>query len=162
MKLRVWVVLSCLLAMVAYADTSGAVPAPDFTLPSRAGKNIRLAELRGNIILLNFWASWCGPCREEMPKLEALHQKYKDLGVKIVGVNLDTERPQSEPLLKDTGVTFTILFDTEGKVGEMFKVETMPSTYLIDRDGRIRYVHRGYRPGYENEYEAQIKALLRE
>lgn len=162
MKLRYWLGSLCLLATVALAGGIKAVPAPDFTLPSRAGKNVRLAELRGNVVLLNFWASWCGPCREEMPKLEALHKKYKDLGVRIVGVNLDTERPQSEPLLKATGVTFTILFDVEGRVGEQYKVETMPSTYLIDRDGRIRFVHRGYRPGYENDYEKQIKALLRE
>ena len=156
--LLIWITVALMVPAVA----SDAPMAPDITLASRSGKNVRLAEMRGDVILLNFWASWCGPCRKEMPKLEALHQKYKDLGVRIVGINLDSEQGLAEPLLQSTEVSFTILYDPTGSAGEKFGVSAMPSTYIIDRDGRIRYHHKGYQAGYEKKYEEQLKALLRE
>jgi DsbE subfamily thiol:disulfide oxidoreductase len=160
--LRTLLVGWLMVALMVPAVADDAPMAPDITLASRSGKNMRLAEMRGEVILLNFWASWCGPCREEMPKLEALHQKYKDLGVRIVGINLDSEKGLSEPLLQSTGVSFTILYDPTGSAGEKFGVSAMPSTFIIDRDGKIRYHHKGYQSGYEKTYEEQLKALLRE
>ncbi|PIP78980.1 MAG: redoxin [Gammaproteobacteria bacterium CG22_combo_CG10-13_8_21_14_all_40_8] len=136
--------------------------AKDFTLLSREGKNIRLNEKIGNVVLINFWASWCGPCRQEMPKLENLYQKYKHLGVSIIGVNIDENTELSKNLLNDFPVNFTILYDPEAKVSEPYQVESMPSTYLIDKKGYLRFLHKGYQSGYEDEYDKQIKQLLRE
>ncbi len=152
--------LSVIAPVSASSKLSGA--APDFTLKSRGGSNVRLAELRGQVVLVNFWASWCGPCREEMPKLEDLHNTYKDLGFSLLGINLDQTPELSKKLLKNIKVTFPVLYDPENKISEAYNVEAMPSTFLIDRNGNWRMLHKGYESGYEDEYAEQIKQLLRE
>jgi peroxiredoxin len=136
--------------------------AMDFTLPSRAGENVRLNELTGDVVLVNFWASWCGPCRKELPKLEEIHQKYKDMGVTILGINIDENKELSQRLLKDITVNFPILYDHTNKVSEPYNIEAMPSTFIIDKSGNFRFKHLGYLDGYELAYEEQIKQLMRE
>ena len=136
--------------------------APNFTLKSSSGKNIKLSELRGEVIMLNFWASWCGPCRQEMPLLEKIHKKYKRLGFTLLGVNVEENSTAAKNYLKDVKVSFPILFDTTNKTSKLFDVSAMPTTILIDRNGNKRYLHKGYKPGYENDYKKQIKKLLRE
>ena len=148
------------VSMASAKTLSGA--APDFTLKSRNGGNVRLAELRGEVVLVNFWASWCGPCREEMPKLEELHNTYKDLGFTMLGINLDQTPALSKKLLKDITVTFPVLYDPENNVSEAYGVESMPSTFLVDKNGNWRFLHKGYKAGYEDDYAEQIKTLLRE
>ncbi len=137
-------------------------PAPDFTLKSTQGSNIRLSEHRGEVLLLNFWASWCGPCRQEMPLLDALQQRYGKLGFSVVGVNVDKDSALADKLLKDIPVTFPVLLDNTGTVSASYNVSAMPTTVIIDRDGNMRFLHKGYKPGYEQEYEQQIKELIRE
>jgi DsbE subfamily thiol:disulfide oxidoreductase len=152
-------------AFVLAALVSAAVnatQAPDFTLKSRDGKNMRLSELRGQVVLLNFWASWCGPCREEMPILNALYHKYKDLGFTVLGVNLDAKTEKALAYLKDTPVDFPVLYDPKGEVSKVYGVSAMPSTVIIDRNGTVRYLHQGYKAGYEDTYRQQIKTLMRE
>ncbi len=141
-------------------EVSGA--APDFTLKSRSGENLKLSEFRGEVVMINFWASWCGPCRQEMPLLDELYQRYHPMGFTILGVNVDQDREAALRLLKEIPVNFPILFDEDNKVSERYELMAMPSTVMVDRDGNMRFVHLGYLPGYEQEYEAQIKALLRE
>lgn len=136
--------------------------APDFALKSTQGSNVRLSEHRGEVILLNFWASWCGPCRQEMPQLDALQQRYNKLGFSVVGVNVDKDSALANKLLKDIPVSFPVLLDDTGTVSANYNVQSMPTTVLIDRDGNMRYLHKGYKPGYENDYEKQIKELIRE
>jgi len=136
--------------------------APDFTLKSRDGKNVRLSDLRGQVVLLNFWASWCGPCRQEMPILDEIHNKYKSLGFSVLGVNLDAKSKKAINYLKDTPVTFPVLYDPKGDVSGQYGVQAMPSTVIIDKDGNVRYLHEGYKSGYEDDYRKQIKTLLRE
>lgn len=136
--------------------------APDFTLKSNSGKNLKLSEQRGDVVMINFWASWCGPCRQEMPLLDAMYKKYKKLGFTIWGVNIEPDSSSAKKLLKDIHVSFPILFDTENKVSKSYNVTAMPSTVLVDRNGNLRYLHKGYKPGYENEYRKQVKKLLRE
>ena len=136
--------------------------APDFTLKSLNGKNIRLNELKGEVILLNFWASWCGPCRQEMPELDKLHKKYQRLGFKVLGVNVEKDPTAANKLLKKNPVIFPILYDTENKVSKLYAVKGMPTTVIIDRDGKMRFLHEAYKPGYEKTYEKQIKKLIRE
>ena len=137
-------------------------PAPDFTLKSRNGENIKLSELRGEVVMLNFWASWCAPCRQEMPLLEGLYKKYSDLGFTLLAVNVEEDSSKAEELLRDIPVTFPILYDNTNKVTKLYKVIAMPSTVIIDRDGKLRYLHRGYLPGYEEDYKRQVSELIRE
>ena len=136
--------------------------APNFTLKSNTGKNVKLSELRGQVILLNFWASWCGPCRQEMPLLEKLHKRYSTLGFTVLGVNVEEDPRKAKTLLKDISVSFPILFDTSNKVSKQYKVSAMPSTVMIDRDGNMRYLHKGYKPGDEAQYKKWVKQLIRE
>ena len=136
--------------------------AANFTLKSRSGKNIKLSELRGEVVMLNFWASWCGPCRKEMPLLEKIHKKYKRLGFTLLGVNVEENSRDAKNYLKDVKVTFPILFDSTQKTSKLYDVSAMPTTILIDRNGNKRFIHKGYKAGYENDYKKQIKKLLRE
>jgi peroxiredoxin len=136
--------------------------APDFTLKSREGVNIKLSELRGQVVMVNFWASWCGPCRQEMPLLEQLFERYQSLGFTLLGVNVDEDRAAADKMLRDIPVSFPILYDERGKVSKQYQVKAMPSTFMVDRDGRIRYLHKGYKSGYEDDYQQQIRELLRE
>ena len=136
--------------------------APNFTLKSKEGENVRLSDHRGQVVLLNFWASWCGPCRQEMPILDDMHNKYKSLGFTVLGVNLDAKSSKAIKYLKDTPVTFPVLYDPKGDVSGEYGVQIMPSTVIIDKDGKVRYLHEGYKTGYENDYIKQVKKLLRE
>ncbi len=151
--------VSMFLLASAHAESEMA---PNFTLKSRSGKNIKLSEFRGQVVLVNFWASWCGPCREEMPILEKLYKKYKSLGFVILGVNVDDKPAQAESLLKLIDVSFPVLFDADKKISEKYKVTAMPSSFFIDRDGKIRSEHKGYLPEYELLYRNEIKKLIRE
>lgn len=136
--------------------------APNFTLKSNTGKNIKLSELRGQVVLLNFWASWCGPCRQEMPLLEKLQQRYSALGFTVLGVNVEEDSSKAKSLLKDIPVSFPILFDTLNTVSKQYKVSAMPSTVMIDRNGNMRYLHKGYKPGDEAQYKKWVKQLVKE
>ena len=136
--------------------------APDFTLKSYAGSNERLSEFRGQVVLLNFWASWCGPCRQEMPLINAFYKKYKKLGFTVIGINVEENSKKAKQIVKNTGISFPVLFDTENKVSELYEVSAMPSTVIIDRDGNMRYLHKGYKPGDMATYKKWVKKLVRE
>lgn len=160
MKKLLLIFLTVFIHCANAAEVSG--PAADFTLKSRSGQNLRLSEQKGNVVLINFWASWCGPCRQEMPKLEALYQKYQHLGFTILGVNVDKESGKGEALLKDSAVSFPILFDPESTVSRLYNIKAMPTTIIVDRSGNKRYLHLGYKSGEEEIYRDVIKGLLRE
>ena len=153
------------LAAVA-ANPAGAAalaqPAPDFTLPSAAGPNLRLQEQRGRVVMLNFWATWCGPCKREMPQLNRLYTKYRASGFVLMGVNVDEDPANAVGVSTKLGVQFPVLFDSAKKVSKLYDLGTMPSTVLIDRDGHVRYIHKGYKDGFEDMYDQQIAELLRE
>jgi len=142
------------------ADAKG--PAPDFTLASKDGGNVRLQEQLGNVVLINFWASWCGPCREELPYLEELQQEYADLGFTILAVNVDEDPSKADILLNDIPVSFPVLFDVNDDVSKLYNVQAMPTTVIVDRDGNQRLLHKGYKSGDEVKYKQAVKALLRE
>jgi peroxiredoxin len=158
------VVASIAFAIVAGTASSAIAPAtaaPDFTLHAMGGPNLRLKEQRGRVVMVNFWATWCGPCRQEMPQLNRLYEKYKSSGFVLLGVNVDDDVAKAAELAAKLGVTFPVLLDTEKTVSKLYDVSTMPSTMIIDRDGKVRYVHRGYLAGYEDNYEKQIRELLK-
>ena len=151
-------------AALAFAGLASAATelAPDFLLAATGGKPVGLAQYRGQVVMLNFWATWCGPCRQEMPVLEQLHRKYKPLGFTMLGINVEPDSASAVEWLKATPVSFPILFDTDSKVSKLYTVSGMPSTVIVDRKGNLRYLHRGYKAGDENEYLDQIRALVRE
>ncbi|MGD8429473.1 MAG: TlpA disulfide reductase family protein [Ectothiorhodospiraceae bacterium] len=160
LRALVTVALCTVIGLASAAEKS--YPAPDFTLKSNSGENVRLAELRGQVVLVNFWASWCGPCRQEMPALDALHKRYKSLGFTVLGVNIDERQAAAEELLSDIPVSFPVVFDGNSKVSEAYDVSAMPSTFIVDRDGNVRYVHKGYVPGDEDKYQNVVRELIRE
>lgn len=141
---------------------SASGPAPDFTLKSKSGKNLRLSEYRGQVVMINFWASWCGPCRQEMPLLEDMYKRYAKLGFTILGVNVDNDPGKANNYLNDVKVSFPILYDTSSSVSKLYNVSAMPTTVLVDKNGNMRFLHMGYKPGYEKDYVKQIKQLIRE
>ena len=154
-------VLSLLLAGNVFALSLNQA-APDFTLKSFSGKNLRLAEQRGKIILLNFWATWCTPCRQEIPKLNTLHSRYSKLGANVWGVSIDKNYKAAKNMSQQLDVVYPVLHDLNQSVSKTYDLSTMPFTLLIDRNGKIRRIYKGYLPGYEKKYEADIRALLRE
>jgi thiol-disulfide isomerase/thioredoxin len=112
--------------------------------------------------MINFWATWCGPCRQEMPLLEQMYKKYRPMGFTLLGVTVEPDPAGAEDWLKETPVSFPILFDRENRVSKLYNVSGMPSSVLIDRKGHVRYLHRGYKPGDENTYLNHIRALVKE
>lgn len=162
MRLLFALLLSLAAATSSQAALTPSAAAPDFTLHSMAGSNLRLQEQRGRVVLVNFWATWCGPCREEMPKLNQLYEKYRSAGFVLLGVNVDDDPGNATAVAQKLGVKFPVLLDTDKQVSKLYDLKTMPSTVLIDRDGRVRFLHRGYLNGYEDTYEKQIRELLKE
>ncbi|TCK17059.1 thiol-disulfide isomerase/thioredoxin [Thiogranum longum] len=137
-------------------------PAPDFALKTSGGENTRLSEHRGEVVMINFWASWCAPCRQEMPLLEELYTQYQPLGFTILGVNVEEDSSKALSMLEDIPVSFPIMLDTRSTVSKLYNVVAMPTSILVDRDGNMRYLHHGYKPGYEEQYQQQVRELIRE
>ncbi len=154
------------LALPLLADSAcGAVQpssaAPDFTLRTMGGPNLRLQEQRGQVVLVNFWATWCGPCKQEMPHLNKLYDRYRAAGFVLLGVNVDDNSQHASDVAQKMGLRFPVLMDTDKAVSRLYDLSTMPTTVLIDRDGRVRHVHNGYLAGYEDLYDKQIRGLLK-
>ena len=165
MRVRISIVglIAGLFAMTSLASSGiEGQPAPDFALRSSLGENLRLSEYRGDVVMINFWATWCGPCRQEMPLLDELYTRYQRVGFNLLGVNIDDDSSRALAMANELGVSFPVLFDADKDVSRLYAVEAMPVTVLVDREGTIRYVHNGYKPGYEEKYLDQIRALLRE
>jgi len=159
-------IFSLLFAVAFSAIASGSQPltgvAPDFTLKSNQGKNLRLEDYRGQVVMMNFWASWCGPCRQEMPLMDDLFKQYQKMGFTILAVNVDEDTRDAEKFLRSVPVSFPVLYDNESRISELYDVDAMPTTVMIDRDGHKRFLHRGYKPGFEEAYKKQVKQLIRE
>jgi peroxiredoxin len=156
-------VMTTLVASLAWAAQTLSGPAPGFTLQSRDGEQVSLASLEGKVVMVNFWATWCVPCRQEMPHLQALYERYNSLGFELLAVNVEKDNAEgARKWLAETPVTFPVLFDPNNQVTKLYKVQTMPSTVLVARDGTMRFIHHGYKPGYEGDYQTQVRALLRE
>jgi peroxiredoxin len=143
-------------------NIAAGASAPTFQLAAMNGKPLALDDLKGQVVLINFWASWCGPCRQEMPILDQLYRSYQAAGFTLLGVNVEPSAGDAQKFLKGTPVSFPILFDPQSKVSKLYEVSGMPSTIIVDRKGNVRYVHHGYKPGDEGEYLDQIRALTAE
>ena len=135
-------------------------PAPDFTLKDANGRDIQLSSLKGKVVLLNFWATWCGPCKFEIPWFIEFEKQFKDQGFAVVGVSLDEEGWEVvKPYIQDKQVNYRVVIGTEEVSQKYGGVESLPSTFILDREGRIASVHIGLQP--KSAFEDDIKALLR-
>ena len=147
-------------AFAAGGDASG--PAPSFSLTTLAGQPGSLSQYKGQVVMLNFWATWCGPCQQEIPLLDQMYKKYKPAGFTLIGINVDKEAPAVKELLARKPVSYPVLLDPANQVSKAYHVDEMPSSVIIDRKGQIRFIHRGYKPGDENDYQDRIRQLIRE
>jgi peroxiredoxin len=159
---KILTVLFCLMLTNSLAALTLDKAAPDFTLKSLKQTNIKLSEQAGNVVLLNFWASWCAPCRKEMPLLNDLHNKYKALGFTVIGVNVEQETDLAKSFISQAPVDFPILLDDSNKASKLYNVSAMPTTVIIDRNGVVRHLHKGYQSGDEKLYQKVVKKLIRE
>jgi cytochrome c biogenesis protein CcmG, thiol:disulfide interchange protein DsbE len=135
---------------------AGSAPVP--ALP--AAGPLDLAPHRGQVVIVDFWASWCKPCRQSIPWLNDLRARYGEHGLTIIGVNVDAERRDADRFLRDVPIAFPVLFDPDGNIARQFKVQAMPTTYFIDRSGKLVKTHLGFRDAKKGDAEAEIKALL--
>jgi cytochrome c biogenesis protein CcmG, thiol:disulfide interchange protein DsbE len=136
-----------------------AAQAPAFAVPTQSG-TVSLDSLRGKVVLLDFWASWCEPCRKSFPWLRYLQNQYRDQGLVVVGINLDKKRSAAQTFLEKNGAGFTIGFDSTAATAVAYSVKGMPSTFLVDRSGQIVYSHIGYDDKHVDSIESLLPKLL--
>jgi len=166
---RIDLVKICVLALIligpalvhASSDLIGS-PAPGFELPDTRGAVFDLERVRGRVVFLNFWATWCVSCREELPELQTLFMKYGDAGFDVIGICVDGSVTTIERFMKEVSITFPILIDPDGKASDAYRVTGLPASFILDRDGVVRYWHMGFEKGYLPVYEGEIKELLKQ
>ncbi len=143
----------------AIAATVGA-PAPALALPTAGGETVALDQLRGKVVYVDFWASWCAPCRKSFPWMAEMQKKYGPSGFTVVAVNVDKKRPDAERFLQATPAQFTVVYDPAGAAPAAWDVKAMPTSYIIDTKGNVAMVESGFRDENVPELENRIKALV--
>jgi cytochrome c biogenesis protein CcmG/thiol:disulfide interchange protein DsbE len=156
MKPWLLVALAFALALPASAKTSRtASRAPAFSLPARDGA-VALDSLRGHVVVIDFWASWCGPCRQSFPWLAGLQKRYAERGLEVVAIDLDKDRSLADGFLAEVPAPFHVAFDPSGRTAEAYGVSAMPSSFVVGPGGRILYSHAGFDPRKTGPMEAVI------
>jgi len=162
-SIRVWrvcaiasgLLISTLAVAVGVGDR-----APPFTLPTAAGDRVALERLRGKVVYVDFWASWCGPCRRSFPWMNAMNRKYAAQGLAIIAINVDKKRDDAARFLSETPAEFSVVYDAPGAVPAAYGVKGMPSSYVIDQAGNVSAVEKGFRDESAATLEQRIRALL--
>ena len=150
--------LASLLGGSALAVEVGQA-APDFDLPGRLAA-VKLSDYKGKTVYLDFWASWCGPCKQSFPWMNEMQTRYSDQGLRVVGINVDQKTDDAKNFLKDTPASFDVAFDASGKTPKTYAIKGMPTSVLIGPDGKVLSVHSGFKDEQRGELEAQIKHAL--
>lgn len=155
---------ACLMAAALLTATSFAAPPktgdlfPDL---SKVGLEGTVPDLQGKVLLVDFWASWCGPCRASFPALKEIAEKYKDKGLVVIGVSLDEDKADMDAFVRKTSPTFTIVRDPKSKLAELLDVQAMPSSFIVDRSGKLVATHLGYSgDATKKEYIQEIERVL--
>lgn len=134
---------------------------PEFTLPTlQKEQPFTLKSKAGKVIYLDFWASWCAPCRTSFPLLNKLHEKLKAQGFEVIAINLDEDKAKAEKFLQEFPVVFTVLRDAKGEWADKYVVESMPTSFIIDKQGKVSYIHHGFTSDDIGEIEQKVTALL--
>ena len=154
-KIQLWIILLYLLSGTAVS----ASPAPAFSLPGQ-NADISLDDYKGSIVYLDFWASWCAPCRKSLPWMDTIQARYKDQGLTVIAINLDESREAAETFLNSMNITLKVAFDDQGTTAEAFNLVAMPTSYLIDKNGQIVQTHLGFRLRDKAVIEQSIQQLL--
>jgi peroxiredoxin len=157
-------IISAALAVssMAAAPTLLGKDAPDFVLKSMDGKNLRISEFRGQVVLVNFWARWAGDSRQEMPALDRINTTYNRAGLVVLGVSVDEDLNRAREFASAMKVSYPIMFDTGSEISRDYLLQKMPMTVLVDRAGVVRYANVGFKRGDERAYLDHIRELLRE
>jgi cytochrome c biogenesis protein CcmG, thiol:disulfide interchange protein DsbE len=158
---------AAIAAIVCYSLAAGSAdaagvgePAPPFSLATAHGDKIALGELRGRVVYVDFWASWCAPCRRSFPWMNEMQKRYGDRGLTIVGINVDRRRADAEQFLQSNVATFAVVFDEGGATPLAYSVKGMPTSYLVDAQGTVVDVEQGFRDDRKSALEDQIRLLL--
>ena len=165
-KLAISGVLCALMGAVVVVPAASAVALdagakmPEIGLKDLSGKNVDLASLAGKVVIIDFWATWCAPCKEELPELEKFHKKYASKGLAVLGVSIDKEAGVIKPFLDKMKITFPVVHDAGHTLAGKYSPPRMPSSYIVDKKGIVRYVHGGFRSGDAAAYEREISELI--
>lgn len=160
--LRALWLLPFLVGGVSAASPAPGQAAPDFVLRALDAGNVRISEFRGEVVVVNFWAAWCGPCQQELPRLDQIYRRYQQAGLVVLAVNLDDDVERAQDISRRLSLSFPMLFDPAKDTGRLYQVDSMPMTLLIDREGVVRHVHESYRADDETLYLKQIRELIDE
>ncbi len=147
------------LPATVHAVSEGQV-APSFTLTGANGKTVSLDQYKGKVVYLDFWASWCGPCKESLPFMNELYERYNVKGLAVLAVNVDKSRDPALQMMSKVGAKFAVAFDPEGKVPAAYALPTMPTSFLIGKDGKVNLVHKGFRSDNKAEIFLAVEKLL--
>ena len=159
------ILLSLLLIMTMPLITQAAEvgsPAPDFNLENLSGGETSLGQLKGKVVFLDFWAPWCTICREELPELDRLSRKFRQDGLVVIGIDVDDSEAAVKNFLAKTPLSFTLLIDKRDVMRKKYRFRTLPTAFIIGKDGMIRYVHIGFGNEYLSLYEREIIELLKQ
>lgn len=157
---KISVLLASILCASAFAVEVGQM-APDFELQGQNGTMVKLSSYKGKTVYLDFWASWCGPCKQSFPWMNEMQSRYGAKKFQVVGVNVDQKTDDAKEFLKENKATFDIVFDNTGKIPKTFTIKGMPTSMLIGADGKIMSIHTGFKPEQKPELEQQIKDALK-
>ncbi len=147
-----------LIALAAFTSSAHGTPAPTPLNP----QSFDLGAYQGKVVYLDFWASWCGPCKLSFPYMNSLARRFQSEGLVIIADNLDHQSTDAESFLHEVNSRFPVIFDRDGVLATRFQVDDMPTSVLVGRDGTVRYVHKGFFQDKEDEYTAHVLKLLRE
>ena len=158
-EVKVVFIFSIFLFMFNHFAYAEGIQASDFDLPGKQAP-VRLSDSKGKVIYLDFWASWCGPCKQSFPWMNALQEKYKSKGLEVIAVNLDANNEDALKFLATTPAKFTVAFDSKGRTPLQYGVKGMPTSYLISPDGKIIMQHMGFNAADRDMLEQKIESLL--
>jgi len=156
---------AALVAMLVLGSTPALAleagkPMPELGVTDLHGKRVDRASLEGKVVLIDFWATWCAPCKQELPVLQRLQTKYAKHGLVVIAISVDSDADKVRAFVKRMGLSLRVIHDADHALAERYGPTKMPSSYLVDREGRVRRVHAGYRKGDARKLEAGIRSLL--
>jgi peroxiredoxin len=148
------------LATAAFAAVTKGQRAPDFALPTLSGSRLSLASLRGKVVIIDFWAQWCEPCKRELPQLDKLAKEFAGKNVVVLAVNLDKSKDNAQKLARELGLSLPVLLDPAGSVAATYDLPKMPTSFLVDKKGIVRFVHEGFEgSGDVDRFRSELNQL---